>query len=155
MANWRDLTLKQDKSEANWDDLPEQTRAFVPAIYPDTYEFELPKSLENLWEVFDAKNPAAPEGPKVQRVALQFSADSRTLLGVRIDQSGKFSAMTLLRAMDPPVPADVQQAADDLRYRAHITVGLVVPEEFSFPDNWIYINDADVKVGRVQNFGRW
>ena len=28
-------------------------------------------------------------------------------------------------------------------------------EEFSFPDNWIYINDASVKVGRVQNFGRW
>ena len=42
-----------------------------------------------------------------------------------------------------------------LRYRAHITVALVVPEEFSFPDNWIYINDANVKVGRVQNFGRW
>ena len=62
---------------------------------------------------------------------------------------------SLLRAMDPPVPADVQKAADDLRYRAHITVGLVVPEEFSFPDNWIYINDAEVKVGRVQNFGRW
>ena len=61
----------------------------------------------------------------------------------------------LLRAMDPPVPADVVQAADDLRYRAHITVALVVPEEFSFPDNWIYINDANVKVGRVQNFGRW
>ena len=61
----------------------------------------------------------------------------------------------LLRAMDPPVPADVQQAADELRYRAHITVALVVPEEFSFPDNWIYINDANVKVGRVQNFGRW
>jgi protoporphyrinogen oxidase len=61
----------------------------------------------------------------------------------------------LLKAMDPPVPPDVQQAADDLRYRAHITVALVVPEEFSFPDNWIYINDADVKVGRVQNFGRW
>jgi protoporphyrinogen oxidase len=61
----------------------------------------------------------------------------------------------LLRAMDPPVPPDIQQAADDLRYRAHITVALVVPEEFSFPDNWIYINDANVKVGRVQNFGRW
>jgi protoporphyrinogen oxidase len=61
----------------------------------------------------------------------------------------------LLRAMDPPVPPDVQTAADSLRYRAHITVGLVVPEEFSFPDNWIYINDPSVKVGRVQNFGRW
>jgi protoporphyrinogen oxidase len=61
----------------------------------------------------------------------------------------------LLRAMDPPVPPEVQKAADSLRYRAHITVALVVPEEFSFPDNWIYINDANVKVGRVQNFGRW
>jgi len=76
MVNWRDLKLAQDKSEANWDDLPEQTRAFVPAIYPDTYEFELPKSLEHLWEAFEAKNPSNPEGPKVQRVALQFSAEN-------------------------------------------------------------------------------
>ena len=61
----------------------------------------------------------------------------------------------LLRSMDPPVPADVLAAANDLRYRAHITVALVVPEAASFPDNWIYINDANVKVGRIQNFGRW
>ncbi|MGH8976553.1 MAG: NAD(P)/FAD-dependent oxidoreductase [Acidimicrobiia bacterium] len=61
----------------------------------------------------------------------------------------------LLRGMDPPVPADVLAAADDLRYRAHITVALVVPEELSFPDNWIYINDPNVKVGRIQNFGQW
>ncbi|MET0628584.1 MAG: NAD(P)/FAD-dependent oxidoreductase [Acidimicrobiia bacterium] len=61
----------------------------------------------------------------------------------------------LLEAMDPPVPDDVKRAATSLRYRAHITVGLVVPEEFSFPDNWIYLNDTSVKAGRVQNFGRW
>jgi protoporphyrinogen oxidase len=61
----------------------------------------------------------------------------------------------LVRAMDPPVPDEVLQAADDLRYREHITVALVVPEDMSFPDNWIYINDPGVEVGRVQNFGRW
>jgi protoporphyrinogen oxidase len=61
----------------------------------------------------------------------------------------------LLRAMDPPVPPEVQAAADGLRYRDFITVALVLPEELGFPDNWIYINDASVAVGRIQNFGVW
>ena len=30
-----------------------------------------------------------------------------------------------------------------------------MPQEYSFPDNWIYIHDPGVKVGRVQNFGSW
>ncbi|MFM8973387.1 MAG: NAD(P)/FAD-dependent oxidoreductase [Actinomycetota bacterium] len=61
----------------------------------------------------------------------------------------------LLRAMDPPPPAEVLDAAARLRYRDFITVALVVPEDDGFPDNWIYINDPNVKVGRIQNFGRW
>jgi UDP-galactopyranose mutase len=61
----------------------------------------------------------------------------------------------LLRAMDPPPPSSVLEAAAALRYRDFITVALVVPEEDGFPDNWIYINDPSVKVGRIQNFGRW
>jgi protoporphyrinogen oxidase len=61
----------------------------------------------------------------------------------------------LLKAMDPPVPAEVTKAADDLHFRDFLTVALVVPEEFSFPDNWIYIHSPDVKVGRIQNFGSW
>ena len=35
----------------------------------------------------------------------------------------------LLEAMDPPVPAEVKAAADDLRYRDFLTVALVVPDE--------------------------
>jgi protoporphyrinogen oxidase len=61
----------------------------------------------------------------------------------------------LLRAMDPPVPDDVRAAADRLGYRDFMTVALVVPLEYSFPDTWIYIHDPDVEVGRVQNFGSW
>ena len=61
----------------------------------------------------------------------------------------------LLRAMDPPVPQSVLDAANALRYRDFITVALVVPETDGFPDNWIYINDPSVKVGRIQNFGQW
>ena len=61
----------------------------------------------------------------------------------------------LLRAMDPPGPEAVRVAADALSYRDFMTVALVVPLEYSFPDTWIYIHDPDVEVGRVQNFGSW
>src|SRR5205807_9550109 len=61
----------------------------------------------------------------------------------------------LLRSIDPPVPPEVHAAADGLRYRDFITVALVMPEERGFPDNWIYINDPSVEVGRIQNFGSW
>jgi len=57
--------------------------------------------------------------------------------------------------MDPPVPADVMRAADDLAYRDFLTVALVVPETASFPDNWIYIHSPEVEVGRIQNFASW
>ncbi|MBV8560995.1 MAG: NAD(P)/FAD-dependent oxidoreductase, partial [Acidimicrobiia bacterium] len=61
----------------------------------------------------------------------------------------------LLKAVEPPPPPDVVQAADDLGYRDFLTVALVVPEEYSFPDNWIYVHSPDVQVGRIQNFGSW
>jgi protoporphyrinogen oxidase len=61
----------------------------------------------------------------------------------------------LLLAMDPPVPDDVAAAAHDLQFRDHLSVALVVPEGDSFPDNWIYIHDSNVKVGRIQNYGSW
>jgi protoporphyrinogen oxidase len=61
----------------------------------------------------------------------------------------------LIAAMDPPPSAEVSRAAGDLSYRDFLTVALVVPEEDGFPDNWIYVHDPDVQVGRIQNFGSW
>jgi protoporphyrinogen oxidase len=42
-----------------------------------------------------------------------------------------------------------------LRYRDFLTVALMVKKPDLFPDNWIYIHDPAIKVGRVQNFGAW
>jgi len=61
----------------------------------------------------------------------------------------------LVLAMEPPAPDEVQMAAKGLHYRDFLTVALVVPVEWGFPDNWIYVHDSKVKVGRIQNFGRW
>ena len=61
----------------------------------------------------------------------------------------------LVLALDPPAPAEVQQAAHRLTHRDFLTVALVVPKSASFPDNWIYIHSPAVRVGRIQNFGSW
>ncbi len=61
----------------------------------------------------------------------------------------------LIRAMDPPAPREVRQAADSLRYRDFLTVVLILDRAETFPDNWIYIHEPDVRVGRIQNFKNW
>jgi protoporphyrinogen oxidase/putative flippase GtrA len=53
-----------------------------------------------------------------------------------------------------PRPASADDA-EKLRYRDFITVALVVDKPDLFPDNWIYIHDPSVRVGRVQNFRSW
>jgi protoporphyrinogen oxidase len=45
--------------------------------------------------------------------------------------------------------------ARELRYRDFLTVALMINKPEIFADNWIYIHDPSVKVGRVQNFGSW
>lgn len=58
-------------------------------------------------------------------------------------------------AFDPPLPAAVRAAAERLAYRDFLTVALVVEGENPFPDNWIYIHEPGVKLGRIQNFKNW
>ena len=53
-----------------------------------------------------------------------------------------------------PQPSSIRHA-QQLRYRDFLTVALMVRKADLFPDNWIYIHDPSVKVGRVQNFGSW
>ena len=68
----------------------------------------------------------------------------------------------LIRAISGEVPKEVREAGDGLVYRDFITVGLLVTklavtEEDGSPlkDNWIYIQEPDVKVGRLQIFNNW
>jgi protoporphyrinogen oxidase len=53
-----------------------------------------------------------------------------------------------------PLPRAAARALD-LRYRDFLTVALIIRSEDIFPDNWIYIHDSKVKVGRIQNFRSW
>ena len=53
-----------------------------------------------------------------------------------------------------PVPHTLGNALS-LGYRDFLTVALMIRSADLFPDNWIYIHDPRVKVGRVQNFRSW
>jgi protoporphyrinogen oxidase len=61
----------------------------------------------------------------------------------------------VINKMEPPLPFSVQQAANSLHYRDFLTVAVVINRDKIFPDNWIYIHDPTVKVGRIQNFKNW
>ncbi len=59
----------------------------------------------------------------------------------------------LAESLSPP-PACLAQA-QDLKYRDFLTVILIARAGAEIPDNWIYIHDPSVKVGRIQNFRSW
>lgn len=73
----------------------------------------------------------------------------------------------LITSLNCEVPADVKETALNLPYRDFITVGLLVNKlkimnttgiktiSNVVPDCWIYIQEPDVKVGRVQIFNNW
>ena len=95
------------------------------------------------------------------------SVEARNPQGEQITIEGDyfFSTMPvreLLRVMDAPVPAEIQAISDGLQYRDFITVGLLVdrllvtePDGSPIKDTWIYIQEPDVLLGRLQIFNNW
>lgn len=61
----------------------------------------------------------------------------------------------LVKATTPTLPQEALLAAEKLNYRDYLLVALIVKEKNIFDDNWIYIHDDSVKVGRIQNFKSW
>jgi len=57
------------------------------------------------------------------------------------------------QAIEPAPPAVA--AAEKLKYRDFLTVVLIGRSSVELPDNWVYIHDPGVQVGRVQNFRSW
>jgi protoporphyrinogen oxidase len=73
----------------------------------------------------------------------------------------------LMAGMDGEVPPEVQEVARGLVYRDFLTVGLLLKDlavhnhttmrtpNGIIPDNWIYVQEPDVKLGRLQVFNNW
>ena len=87
--------------------------------------------------------------------------------GERQEFAGKyfFSTMPmreLIQALDAEIPANVREVSEGLQYRDFITVGLLAdklkvhePDGGLLKDTWIYVQEPDVLLGRLQIFNNW
>jgi protoporphyrinogen oxidase len=129
-----------------------------------------------MWEEVTKRIEAAGGTVLMKQKAIRITVDGdHHVTGVRVRKDDGtetdikadfvFSTMpvrSLIRSLDTPIPAEVKQIAEGLQYRNFVTVGLLydklrVKEADGSPirDNWIYIQEPDVLVGRLQVFNNW
>jgi protoporphyrinogen oxidase len=61
----------------------------------------------------------------------------------------------VVQQLVPKASERALEASRSLRYRDFLVVALIARDRHVFDDNWLYIQDAGVKVGRIQNFKSW
>ncbi len=99
------------------------------------------------------------------RVVAVQARNSQTGERRRFEGDYFFSTMPvkeLVAQMNPPAPAEIREISDGLVYRDFITVGVLCNRiklrdatGALVKDNWIYIQEPDVLVGRLQIFNNW
>jgi protoporphyrinogen oxidase len=95
----------------------------------------------------------------VERIEVADGRVREVIAGGRSFEAGhvisSLPLRTTVRVANPGAPGHVREAAEGLRYRDFLTVALVLDGEDLFPDNWIYIHEPRVRVGRIQNYRSW
>ncbi len=112
------------------------------------------------WRVTGVETDGGDRVVAVEAVSTSGSGEKRRFAGDYF-----FSTMPvkdLIAALDQPVPTNVTEVAQGLMYRDFVTVGLLarklaVTEQDGSPlaDTWIYIQEPDVLLGRLQIFNNW
>jgi protoporphyrinogen oxidase len=120
-----------------WESCAEQARTAGARILMGHRATRLLRRENGRWTV----TAAGPDGAEV-RVEAEQVVSSAPLREIAL-------------ALDPPLSGSARAAAQGLRYRDFLTVMLILEDRDRFDDNWIYVHDPGVRVGRVQNFKSW
>jgi len=92
-------------------------------------------------------------GQVIDSIEIGHNGSTRLVAGT--DFISSMPITQFIQRLDPPAPTAIRAAADGLRYRDFLTVCLIVNKPHVFPDNWIYVHEPAVQVGRIQNFKNW
>ena len=92
-------------------------------------------------------------GNRIDGVIVRYDGAEELIRGT--DFISSMPVTEFVKALDSPAPPAVLSAAARLTYRDFLTVVLIVDKPHIFDDNWVYIHDPSVHVGRIQNFKNW
>lgn len=134
-----------------------------------------------LWEDVARRVKEKGGDIRLRHTAIEFMADGARIVAAKIrdEQTGRVSVIEadyfistmpirdLIRSLDKAASRHIRTIAEGLSYRDFITVGLLLKKlaihnqtalktiNNIIPDNWIYIQERDVLVGRLQIFNNW
>jgi protoporphyrinogen oxidase len=127
-------------------------------------EFRYPRlGPGQMWEEMARRVERGGGAVRLRAPVSEIELDGERVVSVtagaeRMPVSAVISSIPLRTAVGIAAPgpaAEVITAAAGLRYRDFLTVALIVEGEPPFPDNWVYVHDPSVRVGRIQNFRAW
>ncbi|GHT53328.1 hypothetical protein FACS189446_0450 [Bacteroidia bacterium] len=171
MAVIKDMFLKKFSGKADNDKV--ETSLIEQFLYPKL-------GPGQLWEIVAEEVEQASGEVHLQCDVKKIHIEGNRVVSVDYEKNGKWinqPADYLLSTMPikdlvaaiegVEVPLDVKQIAAGLPYRDFITVGLLLKKmkiknhtkiktyDNRVPDTWIYIQERDVKIGRLQIFNNW
>jgi protoporphyrinogen oxidase len=131
-------------------------------------EFDYPRLGPGMmWEAFRVRILDNGGDIRLNSRIVQVLHEGDRISGVEVEHEGRrylqpasqvISTMPvrhLIQRLVPPAPSQIVETASRLKYRDFVTVALIIDKPDVFPDNWIYIHDERVKVGRIQNYKNW
>ena len=164
-AQW---AAQRIKGLSLWTAALNMLRASNGSIKTLIHEFEYPRLGPGMmWEACRDRITGAGGAVHLNSAVVALQHDGSAITAVVVARNG--SRMTqaaahvistmpvkqLMQALTPPVAATIRASSDRLQYRDFLTVALIFDRAQLFPDNWIYIHDPSVRVGRIQNFKNW
>jgi len=145
-------------------------RFFYPKLGPGQMWEEVAKRIETNGGKVRTNSQVIGIETKDNRVVAVIVRNGNSGESERLKADYILSSMPvrdLIMSLGPHVPHDVKKTAKELMYRDFITVGLLLRKlkitndtkqktiNNIVPDNWIYIQERDVKLGRIQIFNNW
>lgn len=170
----KEITRRKKKSSDNISQKDTETSLIEQFLYPklgpgQLWE-EVARQVEAMGGIIHMHHDVQEIYNSNNQVTALVAVNNQTGESLYLEGDYFFSTMPvkeLIGGMQGAVPANVREIASGLLYRDFITVGILLKrmatqnqrtgnwDELHLKDNWIYIQDAGVKVGRLQLFNNW